>query len=149
MSDSTNAEILVGTSARQTKFVTLMRKQTESFLMVDPQQLSFKRPSAGYVADNMGGRTLDANLEILPPQPCRIVPVQVRSGISQVTANPQGILTPTKDPTLVGRWNMDVKLNDFFTWNNQDFQITFIYSDRRFMTQCQLDLMGETYRSTI
>lgn len=149
MSDSTNAELLIGNSGRQQRFLAIQRNQTERFLMVDPQQIQLKRPSQGYVSDASGGRILDSNLEVLPAQPCRIVPVQVRSGISQVTAGSLGNLTPTKDPTLVGRWNMDVQLNDFFTWENQDFQITFIYTDRRWMTQCQLDLMGETYRSSI
>jgi len=149
MSDSTNAEILVGTSGRQLRFLTIQRKQTESFIMVNPEQISLKRPTNGLVTDSAGGRILDSNLEILDPQPCRIVPVQVRSGVSQVATNSLGVLTPTKDPTLVGRWNLDVQINDFFTWQNQDFQISFIYTDRRWMTQCQLDLMGETYRATI
>ena len=151
MSDSTNAEILVGTSGRQLRFLTIMRKQTERFLMVDPQQIQFKRPSGGLISDNAGGRSLDTNLTVLAAQPCRIIPVQIRSGVSQVTSSRPalGVLTPTKDPTLVGRWNMDVQINDFFTWQNQDFKITYIYTDRRWMTQCQLDLMGETYRATI
>lgn len=154
MSDSTNAESLIGFSGRQSRFLWIQRKQTERFLMVDPQQISLVRPkpTGGYSSDAAGGRTVvDANLEVLPAQPCRIIPVQIRSGVSQVTSSRPalGVLTPTKDPTLIGRWNMDVQNGDFFTWNNQDFRITFVYSDRRWMTQCQLDLMGETYRATI
>lgn len=137
-------------SAKSAFLIQIQKRQTDSFILVDPSMVVLHR-SGGTgkpVSDGAGGRSFIGSYTTLAAQQCRIVPARSRS-TNQVNTLPSGEEIVTKDWTLVARATFDILLNDWFTWGNQDFTVTFIYSDRRYQIQAQLDLMGQDFRESI
>lgn len=128
--------------------VRSLKRQTQAFIAADPSWVTFNRRVGGPVSDGAGGRSYLGNPLGVGAQQVRIVPARTRSS-NQVFTTPSGQLVSIHDATLVGPSDLDIQLNDYFTWQGQDFLVTFVYSDRRWQTQAQLDLMGETFRQSI
>lgn len=128
--------------------MAIMLRQTRNYIAVDPQTITINRPAGGPTSDGMGGRRYDVGVVQLPPQVCRIIPSRSRSS-NQIQVSSVGQITVTRDMTLVALPGFDCQTEDWFMWEGQAYQISYVYSDQRWQVQAQLDLMGETVRSTI
>jgi hypothetical protein len=138
-------------SVKSDQLIRIQKRQTDAFILVDPSMVELNRSMdslGGSTPDGAGGRSFIASATKLEAQQCRIVPARSRS-TNQVNTLTSGQLIVTKDWTLVARPDFDIQLSDWFTWGNQDYTITFIYSDRRYQIQAQLDLLGQDFRESI
>lgn len=123
----------------------LHRRNLDYFINTDYVMVSFNREAQ--TSDSMGGRLRNVDT-IIAPQKVRVIPARSRSS-SMVYTLPTGETLSSKDSLLLGRYDLDVEMKDWFVYEGNAFQVTFVRPERTTETICQLDLLGENWRSNV
>lgn len=134
----------MGTMSKQE--LILHRRIHRAFIRSDYVMVSFNRMQN--VSDGAGGRTKQPATFSVRPQMVRVVPARSRS-TSMIYTLPTGETVSSKDSMLIGEWDLDVQIKDWFMYEGMAFQVSFIRPERSTETLCQLDLLGPSYRSTV
>lgn len=116
----------------------LMRKRNvRAFILADPVQILFRRETKTKTAAG-GYTTTIVSLENC--QTARIIPSKRRYAYTGV--NTEAGQIPLWPYILEGYHDMDIQVNDLFTWNGDEYQVKSIEPDREEKTIAAIDFYG-------
>lgn len=126
-------------------FELLMRRRVvQAFIDADPVRIEFSR--SGPTEKTAAGGYVQGEGSTLSPQTARIVPNRRRYTDGIVNSEAGDI--PHTDYLLVGAHNLDIAVDDEFTWLGEWYRVTGIHTTRRQeSTLAAIDFLGKPNRN--
>jgi hypothetical protein len=100
--------------------VEVLREQTEAFISENPTSLVLTRATP---QDDGAGGTLPAYPTPLPAQTVRVVPQAPTSAVERRTVSGEVVKPELR---VVGPYNFNVQMGDYFTWNGMRVEVVWI-----------------------
>ena len=113
----------------------VMRKQTASFIAIYPQAISLVR--AVMVPDGSGG--VKGTLSTLAAQTFRQITQATNTSVFRRTIDGEEV---QPDFVLLGAWDADVKIGDWYMKEGAKHEIVYVREDRRYETWAEVKYRG-------
>jgi hypothetical protein len=113
----------------------VMRKQTAEFIAIYPQVLVLTRPVTA--SDGAGGST--ATPTPLAAQTFRQITQSTSPQVFTRTIDGEEV---KPDFVLLGEWNVDVQIGDYYTKDGAKHEVVYVKEDRRYETWAEVMYRG-------
>lgn len=114
----------------------MMRKQTTAFIAVYPQVIALVRTAM--VADGSGG-VKSSGPSPLGPQTFRQITQPTNTGVFRRTIDGEEV---SPDFVLLGEWDADVAIGDWYMKDGAKHEIVYVKEDRRYETWAEVKYRG-------
>lgn len=114
----------------------VMRQQTTDFIAIYPQELALVRTAM--TADGSGG-VKSLGPTPLDPQTFRQITQPTNTQILRRTIDGEEV---QPDFVLLGEWNADVRVGDWYMKDGAKHEIVYVKEDRRYQTWAEVKYRG-------
>lgn len=115
----------------------MSRRQIEALIKSDGEMIAFKRTGE---VEQTDGSFLPGSPMTLDPQLVLVIPFLRRLPIG-ISISDFGEI-PNSSKILVGRYNVDIQVNDTFFWKDQNFSVAELDMKREYHTVARLNYSG-------